>query len=73
MEDALAAREVVLWCTQMPEALRDWGKDMREVEEKRLAIQREKNAQREGEGQKGQKESKRTGVQEESSKKGPRA
>jgi DNA polymerase III epsilon subunit-like protein len=35
MEDALAAREVVLWCTQRPQELASWGLVKKEEEEQR--------------------------------------
>jgi DNA polymerase III epsilon subunit-like protein len=52
LEDALAAREVVLWCTQNQLALAEWGKIRREEEELRRKEEREKALERQKEKEK---------------------
>jgi DNA polymerase III epsilon subunit-like protein len=42
MEDALAAREVVLWCCRNPLRLAAWGRARREEAQRQLAEQKEK-------------------------------
>ncbi|KAI9768887.1 MAG: hypothetical protein M1839_003864 [Geoglossum umbratile] len=41
LEDTLAAREVVLWCTQNPQALEDWGRVKGEEEARKEEARRE--------------------------------
>jgi hypothetical protein len=41
LEDALAAREVVLWCMQRPRELANWGLVKKEEEQQRRKEQRE--------------------------------
>lgn len=49
MEDALAAREVVLWCVRNPSLLADWANIARE-RENRMALERLLKSEQEGKG-----------------------
>jgi DNA polymerase III epsilon subunit-like protein len=45
MEDALAAREVVLWCSHNPQVLAEWGR-VKNIEERQKQVERQEEAKR---------------------------
>lgn len=71
-EDALAAREVVLWCCRHPQELRNWGKVKREEEEKELEVrkkaQEKRKMEKEKEGEKEKQKEKKVGEGKEKQK-----
>lgn len=71
-EDALAAREVVLWCCRHPQELRNWGKVKREEEEKKLEMrkkdQEKRKVEKEKEEEEGGKEKKKQKEKKEKNK-----
>lgn len=52
LEDALAAREVVLWCCRHPQELEGWGKIKREEEEKKMEERKKAQEERKREKEK---------------------
>lgn len=67
LEDALAAREVVLWCCQHAQELESWGKVKRAEEEKK--IEARKQAREEMQQEKEKKSAKQSKTEEEQSEK----
>ncbi|KAI9782296.1 MAG: hypothetical protein M1816_001958 [Peltula sp. TS41687] len=72
LEDALAAREVVLWCIWYPERLNDWGRLKKEEEEQEKEERRkqkeEKEKEREEKEQERQKQEKKKKDKKENQK-----
>lgn len=71
LEDALAAREVVLWCCRHPQELENWGKVKREEEEKKMEERRKAQEERNREKEKKKEEEKEKEKEKETEKKPP--
>lgn len=68
LEDALAAREVVLWCCRHPQELERWGMVKREEEEKKLEERKKAQEERKKEKEKKKEEEKEKEKKQEEEK-----